>query len=85
MNFVVVIDGGPGAYGLWVPDMPGCTSMGKTVADVLRSTQEAVRMWTKGEPVPAPRSFEEIVRDPEVAEALKEGAFLDQFSWRVAA
>jgi hypothetical protein len=30
-RYVVVIDGEPGAFGLWVPDMPGCTSMGENV------------------------------------------------------
>ena len=39
-RFVVVIDGKPGAFGLWVPDMPGCTSMGETVDEALRIAQE---------------------------------------------
>ncbi|MGC2395785.1 MAG: type II toxin-antitoxin system HicB family antitoxin [Rhodomicrobium sp.] len=80
-RFVVVIDGKPGAFGLWVPDMPGCTSMGETVDEALRNAQEALRMWAEdaiadGESVPAPRIFEEIARDSEVAEELKRGAVL---------
>ena len=80
-RFVVVIDGKPGAFGLWVPDMPGCTSMGKTMDDALKNAQEAVRMWAEdaiadGESVPAPRIFEEIAKDSEVAEELKRGAVL---------
>ena len=80
-RFVVVIDGKPGAFGLWVPDMPGCTSMGETVDEALRNAQEALRMWAEdaiadGESVPVPRSFEEIARDSEVAEELKRGAVL---------
>ncbi len=64
-RYAVVIDGKPGAFGLWVPDMPGCTSMGETVDDVLQKAQEALRMWAEdaaadGEPLPAPRSFAEI-------------------------
>ncbi len=70
----MVIDGKPGAFGLWAPDMPGCASMGETV-------DEALRMWAEdaiadGEPVPTPRSFEGIAEDPEVAEELKQGAVL---------
>jgi predicted RNase H-like HicB family nuclease len=80
-RYAVVVDGVPGAFGLWVPDMPGCTSMGESVDDVLQKAQEALRLWVEdaladGEPLPAPRSFEEIARDPEVAAALKEGAAL---------
>lgn len=80
-RYAVVIDGGPGAFGLWVPDMPGCTSMGETVDGLLLKAQEALRMWAEdalagGEPLPAPRSFEEIAKEPEVSAALKDGAAL---------
>jgi predicted RNase H-like HicB family nuclease len=80
-RYAVVIDGEPGAFGLWVPDMPGCTSMGETVDEALQSAQEALRMWAEdaasdGETLPAPRSFVEIAKEPEVAAALKEGAAL---------
>ena len=80
-RYAAVIDGEPGAFGLWVPDMPGCTSMGETVEEVLLNAQEALRMWAEdaladGETLPAPRSFAEIAKEPEVAAALKEGAAL---------
>jgi predicted RNase H-like HicB family nuclease len=76
-----VIDGEPGAFGLWVPDMLGCTSMGKTEDEVLHKAQEAMCMWAEdaladGELLPAPRSFKEIAQEPEVAEALKQGSVL---------
>ena len=75
------VDGEPGALGLWVPDMPGCTSMGETLDVLLQNAQEALRMWAEDalaadEPLPVPRSFEEIAKEPEVAEALKHGAAL---------
>ena len=80
-RYAAVIDGEPGAFGLWVPDMPGCTSMGETVEEVLLNAQEALRMWAEDaaadcETLPAPRSFAEIAKEPEVAAALKEGAAL---------
>ena len=80
-RYAVVIDGEPGAFGLWVPDMPGCTSMGTSVDDLLLKAQEALRMWAEdaladGEALPAPRGFEEIAKEPEVAAALREGAAL---------
>ena len=80
-RYVVIVDGEPGALGLWVPDMPGCTSMGETLDELLQNAQEALRMWAEDaladeEPLPFPRSFEEIAKEPEVAEALKHGAAL---------
>ena len=75
-RYVVIIDGEPGAWGLWVPDMPGCTSMGETLDELPQNAQEALRMWAEDalaeeEPLPAPRSLDEIARDPQVAEALR--------------
>lgn len=80
-RFVVVIEGKPGAIGIWVPDMPGCTSMGDTVDEALRNAQEALRMWAEdaiadGETLPVPRGFEEIANEPDVASELKRGAAL---------
>ncbi len=80
-RYAVVIDGEPGAFGLWVPDMPGCTSMGETVDELLQNAQEALRLWAEDaladcEALPVPRGFEEIAKEPDVAEALKEGAAL---------
>ncbi len=80
-RYAVVIDGEPGVLGLWVPDMPGCTSMGETVESLLPNAQEALRLWAEdaladGETLPAPRSFVEVAKDLEVAAALKEGAAL---------
>ena len=80
-RYVVIIDGEPGALGLWVPDMPRCTSIGGTLDELLQNAQEALRMWAENaladeESSPPPRSFNEIANDPEVAEALKYGAAL---------
>lgn len=80
-RYVVVVDGAAGAYGVWVPDMPGCVSMGATVDEALRSAQEALRLWADdaladGEALPSPRTLEEARADPEVAAALAEGGAL---------
>ena len=48
-RYVVVVDGKPGACGMWVPDMPGCTSMGDTMADLLTNAQEALQLWAEGD------------------------------------
>ena len=61
-RYVVVVDGKPGAYGMWVPDMPGCTSMGDTMADLLTNAQEALQLWAedaidRGEALPSHKAW----------------------------
>ena len=80
-RYVVVVDGKPGAYGMYVPDMPGCTSMGETIADLLSNAQEALQLWAEDavnskEGLPKPRSIEAIRKDPGVAHDLAEGGVL---------
>jgi len=80
-RYVALVDGKSGAYGVVVPDLPGCTSGGKTVDAALRNAVAAVRLWAEdaraeGEAMPRPRTIEAIRRDSEVAAALAEGAVL---------
>ena len=80
-RYVVVVDGKPGAYGMWVPDMPGCTSMGDTMADLLTNAQEALQLWAedaidRGEALPKPQSMEVIRKDRDVARDLADGGAL---------
>lgn len=75
------MDGRAGAYGVTVPDLPGCTSGGSTTDEALRNAVEAVRLWAEaaiadGEELPQPRSAENLRADPEVGNAIAEGAAL---------
>ena len=81
MRYFAVVGGKAGAYGVVVPDLPGCTSAGSTTDEALRNAVEAVRLWVEdavddGEALPAPRSVEALRADPEIAAALAEGAAL---------
>lgn len=81
MRYIAVVDGKPGAYGVVVPDLPGCTSGGKTVDAAYSNAVEAVRLWVEdaledGERLPHPRSLIELTADNEIRGALKEGAAL---------
>ncbi len=81
MRYVAIVDGKPGAFGIVVPDLPGCTSGGRTVDEALRNAVEAVTLWVEdaradGEKIAKPRSAEKLRRDPEVAEALARGGIL---------
>ena len=76
-----MVDGEPAAYGVVVPDLPGCTSAGETVEAAYRNAIEAVRLWVEdalqeGEKLPRPRSMLEIMTDPEARVPLGGGAAL---------
>jgi predicted RNase H-like HicB family nuclease len=80
-RYVALLDGKAGAYGVTVPDLPGCTSGGSTTDEALRNAVEAVRLWAgdaiaDGETMPQPRSVETLRADPGIAEAIAEGAAL---------
>jgi predicted RNase H-like HicB family nuclease len=81
MRYIALVDGEAGAYGVVVPDLPGCTSAGSTTDEALRNAVEAVRLWVEdaiddGEALPPLRSVEALRADSEVAAALAEGAAL---------
>ncbi|MBS0276522.1 MAG: type II toxin-antitoxin system HicB family antitoxin [Proteobacteria bacterium] len=80
-RYIVLIDGKAGAYGVTVPDMPGCTSGAATTDQALRNAMEAIRLWAEdaiadGEKLPKPRSAEQLRKDKDVAAALASGAAL---------
>ena len=57
MRYVAIVDGSPGAYGVVVPDLPGCTSGGPTIDEALSKAVEAVTLWVEdaradGETIP---------------------------------
>ncbi len=80
MKYIALLDGKPGAYGVVVPDLPGCTSAGKDFDQAYRNAIEAVRLWIEdaeadGEKPPRPRALVELVEDLEIrAVTLKAGA-----------
>ena len=80
-RYVALVDGALGAYGVVVPDLPGCTSGGATIGEALRNAVEAVTLWVAdaradGENIPKPRPAERLRNDPDVAGALAAGSIL---------
>jgi predicted RNase H-like HicB family nuclease len=80
-RYAALIDGKKGAYGVVIPDLPGCTAMGKTVDEALRNAAGAAIAWATvakadGVKIPQPRPIEFLRRDSEVADALAEGAVI---------
>ncbi len=80
-RYAALIDGKRGAYGVVIPDLPGCTAMGKTVDEALANAAAAARAWAEvakaeGISIPKPRAIEAVRNDPEVAAEIAGGAAL---------
>jgi predicted RNase H-like HicB family nuclease len=66
MRYAVVIEKAEGNYAAYVPDLPGCVSTGKDVAEVETNIREAIRfhldgMKEDGLPIPQPSARCEYV------------------------
>jgi predicted RNase H-like HicB family nuclease len=60
------------AYGVVVPDLPGCFSAGDTLDEAMTNAEEATVAWIEaaldaGETVPPPSSLEAVRANPEYA------------------
>ena len=61
------------SYGVSFPDVPGCIAAGDTFEQAVANAAEALAghfaaMRADGETIPAPRSFDQLKRDPEFVE-----------------
>ena len=66
MEYLVVVEKGPGSYGAYVPDLPGCVAAADTKDEVLSLIKEAIEFHLEGlkkdgEPIPSPASTSEVV------------------------
>ena len=66
MRYAVVYEKGKTGYGAYVPDLPGCIAVGKTLRRVQRLIKEAIElhldaMREDGDPIPMPTSVSENV------------------------
>lgn len=81
MRYVAFVHKEPDTvYGVSFPDVPGCISAGDTLDEATRNAVEALALhirWMEadGDPVPMPRTLDEIIADPDLAED-REGAML---------
>ncbi len=60
------------AFGVVVPDLPGCFSAGDTLDEAIDHAKEAVELWLEtviddGGAVPVPRTIAEHQKNPEFA------------------
>ena len=67
MEYTVIIEpADDGTFSVYVPDLPGCVSTGRTREEAIESIREAIAGHVQtlrelGEPVPPPRSQSQVV------------------------
>lgn len=71
-HYIAFVEPGQNNYSAYFPDLPGCASAGDTLDETVANAAEALAghvslMAADGDPVPTPRSIEEIKADPEHA------------------
>lgn len=72
--YPAIIERGASGYGVFFPDLPGCTSAGDTVEDAARNAGEALQGHLEvsleyGDTLPPATGLDALPREPEVAEA----------------
>jgi len=65
------------AYGIQFPDFPAVFSAADEEEDILANAAEALQLYAEdAEAMPEPSSYAAITENPEVKEALRNGAYL---------
>lgn len=74
MRYPIAIESGDEthAYGVVVPDLPGCFSAGDTLDEAIGNAKEAIELWMEsviedGEPIPGTAPIAKHQADPEFA------------------
>lgn len=72
MYFVIAVEQGDAthAFGVRVPDLPGCFTGGDTFDQAIKNAQEAIALHLEGlvedeEPIPNPSAIDSLLQDPE--------------------
>lgn len=83
-RFLVVYEHGKRNYSGFAPDVPGCISTGKTLAEMRRMMREALEahlqwMANDGDPVPVPRTMKVEFSEEDVSVSDPEHYFVVEF------
>lgn len=78
---IAVVHEEKGVYGISFPDFPGCVSGGHTLDDATRRGRETLRthvasMIADGEPLPVPRTLDQLKKDPAFRAEAEDGMVL---------
>ncbi|MGE8943312.1 type II toxin-antitoxin system HicB family antitoxin [Leptospira interrogans] len=76
VTYPAIIERGKDGFGVFFPDLPGCTSWGATGQDAERNAAEALAghlliSAEYGEEIPAPSELDSIEGDPDVDEVAR--------------
>lgn len=74
--YAAIVERAGQAFSVYFPDLPGCTSAGRTVQEAALNAEEALaghllETARAGEALPGPSELDTIARDPEVDEAAR--------------
>ncbi len=74
--YPAVIEAAKEGFGVFFPDLPGCTSAGDTQQAAARNAEVALRahlglMLDDADPIPAPSELDRVERDPDVQEVAR--------------
>lgn len=95
MRYPIAIETGDEnmAFGIVVPDLPGCFSAGDSLDEAMTNVEEAIALWVDatldaGGSVPAPSPLDSLQKNPEFAGwtfgvATVDPALLDDMTERV--
>ena len=66
MKYAIVIESGKNNYSAYVPDFPGCVSVGESIEETIKNIKEAMEFHIEGLiedgiPIPEPRSYAENI------------------------
>jgi predicted RNase H-like HicB family nuclease len=80
-NYVGVLDGGGKAYGVRIPDLPGCYGGGATPEAALADAVSAALEWiaqreAKNEAAPIPSTMAQILESESIDAAQNEAAVI---------
>ena len=75
--YIGVVEKDPGsAWGIWFPDVPGCTSAADALDDLLPYACQALILHHEDMEAPSARPSEDIMKLQDVRDAFGRGAFL---------
>lgn len=74
MRYPIAIEPGSDttAFGVVVPDLPGCFSAGDTLDEAITGAETAIELWIEtaideGQEIPAPSTLARVAADPDYA------------------
>jgi predicted RNase H-like HicB family nuclease len=74
--YPAIVEPAADGFGVYFPDVPGCTSAGATLQEAARNAEEALQAHLDlaaehGEPIPEPSELGAIKPEPDVVEAAR--------------